>query len=59
MNKYQVHFVRVEHQLYLIEVDADNPDMAELIAEEQFSGSENYQVVHAEEFINQVDEVTV
>ena len=57
MNKYQVHYVRIEHQVYLIEVCAENEKQAEQIASEQFTGSENYNVVHAEEFINQVDEI--
>jgi hypothetical protein len=57
MNKYQVHYVRIEHQVYLLEVEANSKEEAEEIASEQFSGSENYKVVHAEEFINQVDEI--
>jgi len=59
MNKYQVHYVRIEHQVYLLEVEANSKDEAEEIASEQFTGSENYNVVHAEEFINQVDEIKV
>ena len=55
--KYRVHYVRIEHQVYLLEVEADSPEHAEEVAEHEFSGSENYQVVHAEEFINQVDEL--
>jgi hypothetical protein len=59
MNKYQVHYVRIEHQVYLLEVEANSKEEAEEIAIEEFSGSENYNVVHAEEFINQVDEIKV
>lgn len=59
MNKYLVHYVRIEHQVYLIEVEAESKEQAEIVANEQFSGSENYNVVHAEEFINQVDEVAI
>jgi hypothetical protein len=60
--KYQVHYVRIEHQLYLIEVEADSADEAEEKAEEVFcndglSDYDNYEVVHAEEFVNQVEEV--
>jgi hypothetical protein len=55
--KYLVHYVRIEHQLYRLEVEADSPEEAEEIAEDEFSGSENFEVVHAEEFINQVDEL--
>jgi hypothetical protein len=52
--KYQVQYVRVEHQIYTLEVEADSPEEAEDIAEEEFSGSENYNVVHAEEYIQNV-----
>jgi hypothetical protein len=55
--KYLVHYVRIEHQVYLLEVEANSKDEAEDIAEEEFTGSEKYEVVHAEEFINQVDEL--
>ena len=55
--KYRVHYVRIEHQLYLLEVEANSPEEAEAIAEQEFSGSEKYEVVHAEEFINQVDQI--
>ena len=55
--KYLVHYVRIEHQVYRLEVEANSPEEAEDIAEEEFSGSENYEVVHAEEFINQVDQI--
>ena len=55
--KYLVHYVRIEHQVYRLEVEANSKDEAEDIAEQEFSGSENYDVVHAEEFINQVDEL--
>ena len=55
--KYCVHYVRIEHQVYLLEVEANSPEEAEDIAEEEFSGSEKYEVVHAEEFINQVDQI--
>jgi capsular polysaccharide biosynthesis protein len=52
--KYQVQYVRIEHQIYTLEVEADSPEEAEDIAEEEFSGSENYNVVHAEEYIQNV-----
>ena len=62
MKKYQVQYVRIEHQLYLIEVEANSKDEAEEKAEELFCDDgledyDNYKVVHAEEFINQIDEV--
>jgi hypothetical protein len=55
--KYRVHYVRIEHQLYLLEVEANSPEEAEAIAEQEFSGSEKYEVVHAEEFVNDIEEV--
>jgi hypothetical protein len=62
MKKYDVHYVRIEHQLYLIEVEADSKDEAEEKAEKLFCDDgledyDNYKVVHAEEFVNQIDEV--
>jgi len=57
MKKYQVQYARIEHQIYYLEVYAKDEEQAEEIASDQFTGSENYEVVHAEEFINQVDEV--
>ena len=52
--KYQVQYVRIEHQIYTLEVEADSPEDAEDVAEEEFSGNENYNVVHAEEYIEKV-----
>ena len=59
MNNYRVQYVRIEHQVYFLEVCAENEEQAEEIASDEFTGSENYEVVHAEEFINQVDEIEV
>lgn len=60
--KYQVHYVRIEHQLYLIEVEANSKDEAEEKAEELYCEDgledyDNYEVVHAEEFVNHVEEI--
>ena len=52
--KYQVQYVRIEHQIYTLEVEAENEEHAEDVAEEEFSGNENYNVVHAEEYIQKV-----
>jgi len=57
MNKYRVAYVRIEHQVYYLEVCAKDEAQAEEIASPEFTGSENYDVVHAEEFINQVDQL--
>jgi hypothetical protein len=57
MKKFLVQYVRIEHQVYFLEVEAEDETDAENVASDQFNGSENYKVVHAEEFINQVDEI--
>ena len=57
MKKYTVQYVRIEHQVYTLEVEAEDEEHAESVATNEFTGSENYEVVHAEEFINQVDEL--
>ena len=57
MKTYQVQYVRIEHQVYFLEVEAENEDDAEEIAEDEFDGSGNYKVVHAEEFIQDVKEM--
>ena len=56
MKKYEVQYVRIEHQVYFLEVEAEDEDHAEDVASEEFTGSENYKVVHAEEFIQDVKE---
>jgi hypothetical protein len=40
-------------------VEAEDEEHAENVAAIEFNGSEDYKVVHAEEFINQVDEIEV
>lgn len=56
MKKYEVQYVRIEHQVYFLEVEAEDEEHAEDVASEEFTGSENYKVVHAEEFIQEVKE---
>lgn len=56
MKKYEVQYVRIEHQVYFLEVEAEDEEQAEEIAEETFDGSEHYKVVHSEEFIQEVKE---
>ena len=48
MKKFAVQYVRIEHQVYFLEVEAENENDAEDVACEEFTGSENYKVVHAE-----------
>jgi hypothetical protein len=57
MKKYDVQYARIEHQVYFLKVEAENEELAREIAREQFTSDEDYKVVHAEEFINQVEEV--
>lgn len=56
MKKYQVQYVRIEHQVYFLEVEAEDEEHAENVAAIEFTGSEDYKVVHAEEFIQEVKE---
>jgi hypothetical protein len=56
MKTYEVQYVRIEHQVYFLEVEAEDEDHAEDVASKEFTGSENYKVVHAEEFIQEVKE---
>jgi len=57
MKKFTVQYVRIEHQVYFLEVEAEDEDHAEDVASEEFEGSEPYKVVHAEEFIQDVKEM--
>lgn len=57
MKKFEVQYVRIEHQVYFLEVEAEDKDDAEDVAHDEFTGSENYKVVYAEEFIQDVKEL--
>lgn len=57
MKTYQVQYVRIEHQVYFMEIEAETEEQAEEIAEDEFDGSGDYKVVHAEEFIQDTKEV--
>jgi len=56
MKTFLVQYVRIEHQVYFLEVEAEDEDHAEDVASEEFTGNEKYKVVHAEEFIQEVKE---
>ena len=61
MKTYEVQWVRVEHQVYTIEVQAEDEEDAakkakELARSEPFD-SDDYEVVYADEFVNDVEEV--
>ncbi len=58
MAKFKVHYLRVEHQMYSLEVEADTAAQAEQIAIDGFDGSEKYEVIHGEEYVDSVEEVT-
>jgi hypothetical protein len=57
MKKFKVPYVRIEHQVYIFEVEAEDQEQAENMARELYNGSENYDVVYAEEFIQDVEEI--
>ena len=57
MKKYEVQYARIEHQVYLLEVEAEDEEQACELAREQFMGDEEYRVVHADEFVNGIEEV--
>ena len=61
MKTYEVQWVRVEHQVTLIEVQAENEEDAAKKAQEvaRSAGFEDYEydVVYADEFVNDVEEV--
>jgi len=57
MAKFKVHYLRVEHQMYSVEVEADTAAQAEQVAIDSFDGSEKYEVVHGEEYVDSVEEV--
>ena len=55
--KYQVQYVRIEHQMYFLEIEADSAEEAEEMAEDEFTGDEPCKVVHAEEMVHDVIEM--
>lgn len=54
MPKYQVQYARIEHQVYFLEVNANNEEHARQVARDEFTGDEEFKVVHAEEFVLEV-----
>jgi len=57
--KYQVQICRVEHTLYYIEVEAKNEAEAERKGRKEYenNGGGEGDVVHAEEFIHDIEKV--
>ena len=59
MKTYSIVMARIEHQIYRFEVEANSKEEAEEVAQEEWDEGnypESYEVVHAEEFINGVEE---
>ena len=57
MKKFDVQYARIEHFVYFLEIEAENEEQARELARSEFTGDEDFRVVHAEEFINQIDEI--
>ena len=60
MKKFLVSLARIEHRVYQIEVEANDrdeaSDMAQKLWEEDDEAFTDFGCVHAEEFINDVEE---
>ena len=57
MKKFDIQYARIEHHVYMFEVEAENEEQAREVARKQFTGDEHCRTVHAEEFVHQVDEI--
>jgi len=57
MKTYSIKYCRVEHQVFEFEVEAENEKDAANIASNNLDGYQNYKVVHAEEFIHDIQEI--
>jgi hypothetical protein len=60
MKKFKVPYVRIEHQVTFFEIEAEDEESAEEKVREIYSNSDqafNYEVVHAEEFIQDIEEI--
>lgn len=55
--KYEVQYARIEHQVYFLEIEADSEDHACSLAKKQFTGKGDYELVTAEQYILQVNEI--
>lgn len=59
MKTYEVQWVRIEHQVTLIEVKANDEDeaaeKAKAIAHSAPFGAYEFDVVHADEFVNDIE----
>jgi hypothetical protein len=57
MKKFKVPYVRIEHQVTFFEVEAEDEIQAEEMVREIYTSLENYEVVYAEEFIQDIEEI--
>jgi hypothetical protein len=57
MKKFKVPYVRIEHQVTFFEVEAEDEIQAEEMVREIRTSLENYEVVYAEEFIQDIEEI--
>lgn len=61
MKTYEISFARVEHHVYRFEIDAEDEEQAQELAQDYLDSDgfdwEDYDTVHAEEFFNGIDEV--
>lgn len=57
MKKFIVQYARIEHFVYLLDIEAETEEQAQIIARLQFTGDEDCKIVHAEEFVLNVMEV--
>jgi len=57
MKKFKVPYVRIEHQVTFFEVEAEDEIQAEELVREIRTSLENYEVVYAEEFIQDIEEI--
>ena len=57
MKTYSIKYCRVEHQVFEFEVEAENEKDAANITSNHLDDYQNYKVVHAEEFIHDIQEI--
>jgi hypothetical protein len=57
MKKFIVQYARIEHFIYLLDIEAETEEQARELARLEFTGDEDYKIVHAEEFVLNVMEV--
>ena len=60
MKTYEISYARIEHNVYRFEIDAENEDEAQELAQAHIDSDSfdwnDYETVHADEFFNGIDE---